>query len=325
MSDPLPAPGSLPAPAAWPKSERLDDWRLDAAMDRGGSVLQRFADPAGEDAARDRLDRFIDHDLAGYPAGRDRPDLPATSSLSAYLTWGEISPRTVWLAGARALDAGAPGAEAFLRQLGWREFSWHLLWYFPEIGTANWRQDWDGFPWRGDSDDAERWRRGETGEPMVDAGMREMFVTGTMHNRVRMLVASYLTKHLMTDWRVGLDWFADCLTDWDPAANALNWQWVAGSGPDAAPYFRVFNPTTQGEKFDPDGQYRRQFVAGFDGPGGPEAQAYFEAIPRSWKMSALDPYPKPMVDLQQGRARALAAYQEHRDLSTGIARPPSGE
>ncbi len=145
---------------------------------------------------------------------------------------------------------------------------------------------------------------------MVDAGMREMYVTGTMHNRVRMLVASYLTKHLMTHWKVGLDWFADCLVDWDPASNAMGWQWVAGSGPDAAPYFRVFNPETQAEKFDPDGRYRRRFVAGFDGSVEADAQAYFDAIPRSWGLAATDPYPNRLVELQTGRDRALDGVQQ---------------
>ncbi len=312
VPSPLRTPQRLVAPGEWPVSDRLEEWRLDAAVDRGGSVLARFADASGEDAARHRLGAFIEQDLAGYPAGRDRPGLSATSRLSAHLTWGEISPNTVWRAASRAREAGVVGAEVFLQELAWREFAWHLLWHTPEIATANWNKSWNGFPWRADSDDAERWRRGETGEPMVDAGMREMFVTGTMHNRARMLVASYLTKHLMTDWKIGLNWFANCLTDWDPAANALNWQWVAGSGPDAAPYFRIFNPTIQAQRFDPDGRYRRRFVAGFDGAGGAEAQAYFEAIPRSWRMSATGAYPKPMVNLHEARARALVEYQAHR-------------
>jgi deoxyribodipyrimidine photo-lyase len=147
-----------------------------------------------------------------------------------------------------------------------------------------------------------------TGEPFVDAAMREMYVTGTMHNRARMIAGSYLTKHLLTHWRIGLDWFADCLTDWDPAANAMGWQWVAGSGPDAAPYFRVFNPAGQAEKFDAKGDYRRRFVAELSRNPGEEALAFFEAVPRSWQLDAKSPYPAPVVDLAEGRARALAAY-----------------
>jgi deoxyribodipyrimidine photo-lyase len=165
--------------------------------------------------------------------------------------------------------------------------------------------------------EAERWRRGMTGEAMVDAGMREMYVTGTMHNRVRMLVASYLTKHLMTHWKVGLDWFADCLIDWDPASNAMGWQWTAGSGPDAAPYFRIFNPATQAEKFDPDGAYRRRFVAELaPRDPHPDAVAFFEAVPRSWGLKAGQPYPSPMIDLRRGREAALAAYGRHTGKTT---------
>jgi deoxyribodipyrimidine photo-lyase len=230
---------------------------------------------------------------------RDRPDRDGTSGLSENLTWGEISPRAIWHA--------AEGADAFLRELGWREFAAHLHWHHPDLATANWRRDWDRFPWRGDNPDAEAWRRGMTGEPMVDAGMRELFVTGRMHNRVRMLTASYLCKQLMTDWRIGLAWFADCLIDWDPASNALNWQWVAGSGPDAAPFFRVFSPTRQAENFDPDGTYRRRFLD----PGQPEARAFFDAAPRTWGLDPAALYPSaPILPHVTGRSRALAAYAD---------------
>jgi hypothetical protein len=195
-----------------------------------------------------------------YAPGRDRPDLNATSRLSENLTYGEISPRTVWHGGLRARRAGSAGAETFLKELVWREFAWHLIWHTPHIETATGAPEWDGFPWRG----RQRACRALAARHDRRAGgrrrMREMYVTGTMHNRVRMLVASYLTKHLMTHWKVGLDWFADCLIDWDPASNAMGWQWAAGSGPDAAPYFRIFNPDTQAEKFDPDGTYRRRWI-----------------------------------------------------------------
>ncbi len=142
--------------------------------------------------------------------------------------------------------------------------------------------------------------------------MRQLYVTGTMHNRARMLVASYLTKHLLVHWKVGLRWFEDCLIDWDPASNAMGWQWVAGSGPDAAPYFRIFNPATQAEKFDPKGAYRRRYLAEFSGDPGAEAQEYFEAIPKSWSLSADDPYPDPLIGLKEGRQRALDAYEEYK-------------
>jgi deoxyribodipyrimidine photo-lyase len=305
---PLPPPARLPAPARWPAGDRRADWRLGAAMRRGAAVVARHA-RVGEDAAADRLAAFLDGPIARYAAERDRPDRDATSGLSENLALGEIGPRTVWHAARRALEEGR-GAETFLKELVWREFSYHLIHHTPHIVTRNWREDWDGFPWRADNADAERWRRGRTGVPLVDAGMREMYVTGRMHNRVRMITASYLTKHLLTDWRVGLDWFADCLIDWDPAANAMGWQWVAGSGPDAAPYFRVFNPETQAERFDPDGAYRRRFVAELADPPGADALAFFDAVPHGWGLSPHDRYPDPAITLADGRARALAAHAD---------------
>lgn len=204
--------------------------------------------------------------MESYADQRDRVDRAATSDLSENLTTGEIGPRTIWQEARAAMIRGAAGAEAFLRQLAWRDFATHLFYHFPHMDRQNWRPDWEDFAWRADNPDAERWRRGMTGEPFVDAAMRQMYVTGRMHNRARLVVASYLTKHLLTDWRVGLDWFADCLTDWDPASNAMGWQWVAGCGSDAAPYFRIFNPATQAEKFDPDRRYRDGFLAEFAAP-----------------------------------------------------------
>lgn len=303
----LPAPTALRPPADWPASDRLEDWQLGAAMRRGAAVCQPFQ-AVGEQAAQQRLASFLAQKVGAYREARDFPGEDATSRLSENLTYGEISPRQIWHAGWHALQEGAAGAEHFLKELVWREFAWHLLHHTPHMATANWRDSWDGFPWRGDNADAECWRRGLTGEPFVDAAMREMYVTGTMHNRARMIAASYLTKHLMTDWRVGLDWFADCLTDWDPAANAMGWQWVAGSGPDAAPYFRIFNPAGQAEKFDSSGAYRHRFIA--EGQRHPhrDALAYFQAVPQSWQIAPDRPYPKPVVALAEGRARALAAY-----------------
>ena len=212
----------------------------------------------------------------------------------------------VWHAGWRALQEGAAGAEAFLKELAWREFAHHLVFHSPRIVERNWREEWDGFAWRGDNDDAERWRRGMTGEPVVDAAMRQLYVTGVMHNRARMIVASYLTKHLLTDWRVGQAWFAECLTDWDAASNAMGWQWVAGSGPDAAPYFRIFNPATQASKFDAEGVYRRRWL----GDASPEARRYFDAVPLAWRLDPDAPAPAPIISLEAGRARALAALAQ---------------
>ena len=288
-------------------SDRLEDWRLGAAMRRGAAVCLAHQ-TVGEGAAQARLAAFLAGPVERYRDGRDFPDQAVTSGLSENLTYGEIGVRTVWHAGMRARDEGAGGAETFLKEVAWREFSYHLLHHFPAMDRQSWRAGWEEFPWAADNFAAERWRRGMTGEPLVDAGMREMYVTGRMHNRVRMVVASYLTKHLMTHWRVGLDWFADCLTDWDPAANAMGWQWVAGCGPDAAPYFRVFNPGGQAEKFDPDGAYRRRWVAELSRSPGPEALSFFDAVPRAWGLRADAAYPAPVIDLAAGRARALAAY-----------------
>jgi deoxyribodipyrimidine photo-lyase len=262
----------------------------------------------GEAAAEAKLAAFLDGPVDRYATLRDLPGVAGTSRLSENLTYGEIGIRRVWHAGQRALHEGRGGAESFLRELAWREFSYHLMHHTPQITHANWKPEWDSFPWRGDSPEAERWRQGRTGEPFVDAAMREMYVTGTMHNRARMIAGSYLTKHLLTHWKLGLDWFADCLTDWDPAANAMGWQWVAGSGPDAAPYFRVFNPASQAEKFDPKGDYRRRFLAEMSRAPGAEALAYFDAVPHAWGLDPEAPYPAPVVDLAEGRARALAAY-----------------
>jgi deoxyribodipyrimidine photo-lyase len=304
---PDPAPRRLRGVETWPASDRLEDWRLGAAMHRGAAVVARYQ-AVGEAAARGKLSMFLDGPVERYGERRDFPGVPGTSRLSENLTYGEIGIRAVWHAGLRARDEGRAGAESFLRELAWREFSYHLMHHTPEITFANWRQDWDAFPWRGDNPEAERWRRGMTGEPFVDAAMREIHVTGTMHNRARMIAASYLTKHLLTHWRVGQAWFADCLTDWDPAANAMGWQWVAGSGPDSAPFFRVFNPAGQAEKFDADGRYRGRFVAELSEAPGPEALDFFRAVPRSWGLAPGQPYPAPIVDLAEGRARALAAY-----------------
>jgi deoxyribodipyrimidine photo-lyase len=306
---PVAAPKALRAPADWPASDRLEVWALGAAMNRGAQVLARHA-VIGADRAEARLSRFLGGPVESYASDRDRVDREGTSNLSENLTYGEIGPRRIWAAAQAQLAAcpGHPGAETFAKELVWREFAHHLAYHTPHLLSANWRTDWDGFAWRGDSLEAERWRQGMTGEAFVDAGMREMYVTGRMHNRARMIVASYLTKHLLTHWKIGLDWFADCLTDWDPASNAMGWQWVAGSGPDASPYFRIFNPETQAEKFDPDGVYRRRWIAELSRTPPETALSYFDAVPRRWALDPARPYPRPLVDLASGRERALSAY-----------------
>ena len=312
VAPPLPAPKDLPAPDVWPVSDDLASWDLGAGMRRGAAVVRPYQQ-VGEAAAMARLAAFIDIKADGYKLQRDFLAQDASSGLSENLTYGEISPRQIWHAGQRALHEGAAGAEHFLKELVWREFAWALMHHTPHIAHTNWRPEWEGFGWRADNPDAEAWRRGQTGEPVVDAAMRQMFVTGTMHNRARMIVASYLTKHLLTDWRVGQAWFAQCLTDWDPAANAMGWQWVAGSGPDAAPYFRVFNPTTQAQNFDPDQSYRARYVAELSATPPKPALDFFAAAPISWR---LDPtnrrYPPPLISLPDGRARALAAYAQRK-------------
>ena len=213
------------------------------------------------------------------------------------------------------MEEGKRGAETFLKELVWREFSYHLMHHTPRLLTEPWREEWSAFPWRteSDSDEVTAWKRGRTGIRFVDAAMREMYVTGRMHNRARMIVASYLTKHLLVDWRIGQKWFEHCLIDWDPANNALGWQWTAGSGPDASPFFRVFNPETQLEKFDPDRAYVSRWIAEDRAEPHKDALSYFDAIPRAWEMAPTDPYPEPVVDLAEGRARALEAY-ENRDF-----------
>ncbi len=313
VAEPCAAPSRLPAPDVWPESDDPDDWRLGAAMNRGAEIVARHA-RIGAGEAEAKLEAFLEGAVGDYASARDLPAQAATSRLSENLSLGEIGPRRIWWRAQRLLEAdrGHKGAETFLKELAWRDFAHHLVFHTPQITSRNWRPEWDDFPWRGESEDAERWRRGLTGEPFVDAGLREMYVTGTMHNRARMIVGSYLTKHLLTDWRVGLTWFEECLIDWDPASNAMGWQWVAGSGPDAAPYFRIFNPATQAEKFDKGAAYRQRFIAELAPRPGREALDYFEAAPRRWGLDPKAPYPAPMVDLAEGRKRALAAYEGRR-------------
>lgn len=309
VEEPLRAPARIPAPDGWPDSETLADWQLGTAMNRGAEVMLAHQ-RVGEEAAVNRLDYFTDALIDRYRRDRDIPGKDATSGLSENLALGEISPNRCWYAAERAREGGANEAATFQKELVWREFAYHLMHHTPRLVSGNWREDWDAFPWNEDERRAEvwAWKKGRTGVPFVDAGMREMYVTGRMHNRVRMIVASYLTKHLMCHWRIGQKWFEDCLTDWDPASNALGWQWTAGSGPDAAPYFRVFNPETQREKFDPDSRYVSRWIAEGQRSPGKDALSYFDAIPRRWAMGPGDDYPQPVVGLKEGREAALAAY-----------------
>lgn len=308
ISAPEPAPQRLIAPEIWPRSERLQDWDLEKTMNRGAQVLTRCT-TVGEEAAHSRLIEFTSGAIDGYKQGRDFPARDATSHLSEHLAWGEIGPRTIWHAGLRAYHEERHGAEHFLKELVWREFAYHLAFHTPHITHRSWRPEWEAFPWSEEEDETVlRWKQGRTGIPLVDAAMRELYVTGYMHNRGRMIVGSFLTKHLLKHWRIGQAWFEDCLIDWDPASNAMGWQWVAGCGPDAAPYFRVFNPETQAQKFDPDQAYIQRYVAELAPKPGPEALAFFEACPRKWGLTPKDPYPQPVVGLAEGRKRALEVY-----------------
>jgi len=311
VEPPRAAVDHIKAPDDWPTSDVLDDWQMGAGMDRGADVVRRFV-RLGEQAAQDRLAHFCDQIIADYQTLRDIPAADGTSLLAENLSLGEISPHQCWYAGQRALQEGKPGAETFLKELVWREFAYHLMHHTPHILDTSWRDGWDKFPWNTneDTDEVRAWKQGRTGIRFVDAAMREMYVTGRMHNRARMIVASYLTKHLMCHWRIGQKWFEHCLIDWDPASNAMGWQWAAGSGPDASPYFRVFNPDTQLDKFDKNRAYADRFLAEGKRQPHADALAFYDAIPRSWDMAPDHAYPQPIVSLAEGRDRALNAYKE---------------
>ena len=314
----LPSPSKIVSPQEWPKSEKLIDWELDKDIGKGKVYLIKKV-RVGEEAAKLRFEEFLEKRISQYYLSRDRLDKVESSNLSENLAYGEISPRQIWHAVLKIYSLNENNSEMFVRQLAWRDFAWYLCFHCPHILKKNWKSEWDDFPWTENSDALVRWQRGITGVPIVDAGMRELYVTGRMHNRVRMIVASYLTKHLLIDWRHGLNWFADCLIDWDPASNALGWQWVAGSGPDASPFFRVFNPELQSKKFDPKGVYTSKFLkvrSEFQG----EAQEYYDMVPKIWQLKK-DEYPKmPIVDLRVGRDRALAAYSDFKKhLISGVS------
>jgi deoxyribodipyrimidine photo-lyase len=243
-------PRRLRAPESWPSSIAISDLPLEPSIDWASGFREVWQ--PGEAGAMAQLQRFAAEGAAGYQSQRDRPDIAGTSRLSPHLHFGEIGPRQIWRA--------APASQAYLRQIAWREFAYHLLFYFPETRQRPMRAEFAKFPWRSNPELLEAWKRGRTGYPLVDAGMRELWHTGWMHNRVRMVAASFLVKHLLIDWREGASWFWDTLVDADLANNTLGWQWVAGCGADAAPYFRIFNPSIQAAKFDPDGEYVRRWA-----------------------------------------------------------------
>ncbi|WP_336068324.1 deoxyribodipyrimidine photo-lyase [Nitratireductor rhodophyticola] len=291
--------------------DRLEDWKLLPTKPDWATGLRETWEP-GEAGARKRLAAFLDGAGAGYKARRDLMAEAGTSALSPHLAHGEITPFQIWQALEGDSGIADGDLQAFRREIGWREFCWHLLFHNPKLATENVNRNFDAFPWRGDDTALRHWQRGETGYPVVDAAMRQLWQTGWMHNRARMVVASFLVKHLGIHWREGEAWFWDTLVDADPASNPANWQWVAGSGADAAPFFRIFNPVLQGQKFDPEGDYVRRYV--------PELEALPDKhLHQPWKapeeargkagVKLGDTYPRPLVDHRAARERALDAYK----------------
>ena len=262
----------------------------------------------GEKAAEKQLNLFLKEGIIGYQKGRDFPSKQFVSRLSPYLHFGEISPHTVW----HTFNKRSSDIDQYKMELGWREFSYYLLYHFPELPKKNFQKKFDKFQWKKDLDKQKKWQKGLTGVPFVDAAMRELWETGYMHNRMRMVAASFFIKNLLQPWQDGEDWFWDCLVDADLASNSANWQWVAGSGADAAPYFRIFNPVTQAEKFDPDGTYIHRYVPELRHLSPPYLFSPWEApqnILEKANVKIGTSYPIPIVQLQKSRKQALAAFK----------------
>jgi deoxyribodipyrimidine photo-lyase len=306
-----------------PESESLDDWGLHPSNPDWSTGFDDWT--PGEDGAIARLTDFLDGPIDGYKEDRNRPDLDiSTSGLSPHLRFGEIGPLQIWRAVHAGMEAGTipeKDGHTFLSEIGWREFSHTLLFYNPALASENYNDSFEFMPWRKDKNAFDAWTKGQTGYPMVDAGMRQLWLTGWMHNRVRMIVASFLTKHLLLPWQDGEAWFWDTLVDADPANNAASWQWTAGSGADAAPYFRVFNPISQGSKFDETGDYVRRFCPELKNLPHKYLHAPWEASEEILNKAGIQlgkTYPKPIVDHSGARQRALDAYdtlKEKRDAA----------
>jgi deoxyribodipyrimidine photo-lyase len=310
LAKPEPGPPSSAAknlkhPRSWPRSLNVGELGLEPTIDWAGGLREIWH--PGEAGASRMLRRFLGKGLSTYTQGRDRPDEAGTSRLSPHLHFGEISIRQVW--------AAVDSSESYRRELGWREFAHHLLFHFPETPEQPLRGNFADFPWHSDPAKLRAWQLGRTGYPIVDAGMRELWHTGWMHNRVRMIVASFLVKDLLIPWQQGAAWFWDTLVDADLANNTLGWQWTAGCGADAAPYFRIFNPVSQGEKFDPSGVYVNRWVPELRGLPVKWVHKPWEAPADVLANAHIDlgtTYPHPIVDHAEARKRALAAFQSIR-------------
>lgn len=310
LGNPLPKPERMDLIKSSKTS--IDDLDLLPKLNWYSSIEQNWI--PGEKNALQKLEDFLENGLINYKEGRNFPAKNNVSRLSPHLHFGEISPRQIWhKVTSAAADYSAQDIDHFLSELGWREFAYHLLYYFPDLTRKNFQQKFDAFPWQNDESLLKAWQMGKTGYPIVDAGMRELWQTGYMHNRLRMIVGSFLVKNLLIHWHKGEEWFWDCLVDADLANNSLGWQWIAGSGVDAAPYFRIFNPITQGEKFDPEGVYTKKFL--------PELKDLpLKYLFKPWETPDFilkgagvrlgDNYPKPIVDLAFSRNRALDLYKK---------------
>ena len=314
--DPVDAPKKLRPFSKVLASDALDGWDL---LPTNPDWAKEFSDTwqPGEAGAHKRLAEFLEEPVDGYGQARDTPGIEATSRLSPHLAHGEITPFQIFAATrSRRIDAPSGDVDKFRKEIGWREFCYQQLFHNRDLATVNYNRAFDGFTWSRHDALRRRWQRGETGYPIVDAGMRQLWRTGWMHNRVRMIVASFLTKDLLIDWREGEKWFWDTLVDADAASNAANWQWVAGSGADASPYFRIFNPILQGKKFDPDGAYVRHYVGELDGL--PDKIIHEPWLAREDGFSKIlagnaASYPAPAVDHQEARRRALQEYEDMKN------------
>jgi deoxyribodipyrimidine photo-lyase len=321
--EPLDPPRRItPLAGKAPRSDTLASWTLlPTRPDWSGGLAEAWT--PGEAAARKSFEAFCQERLKGYDEGRDLPAEDATSRMSPHLRFGEISPFRLWhmaqeAASPRQVPAG--DLERYEKELVWRDFNYHLLTHFGRLDSRNIDARFDAFPWREAPAELKAWQRGQTGYPLVDAAMRQLWQTGWMHNRMRMVTASFLAKHLLIDWREGEQWFWDTLVDGDPASNASQWQWVAGSGADAQPFFRIFNPMTQSRKFDPAGAYIRRFVPELADLSDKAIHAPWEADAATLEKAGVTlgrTYPKPIVDHAVARERALGAFKEMQGEARG--------